>query len=152
MALARDCTFERGVFKFYPDLKRGLSSPGEPNGIWYSVKVDLDRFPSRKVDALVPFSGEEPWVFVDGPTDSPHRYHVSDKGYIRLCMWYPQDPPGARWRFADGLLELLGYARTHLLREAFYREDLAKCGTAEWLGPEAPHSPSSSPKGLKGYR
>ena len=58
-------------------------------------------------------------------------------------MWYPEDPPEARWRYADGLLALFGHARTHLIREGYYREDYAKCGKAEWLGPETPHGGSA---------
>lgn len=142
MTRAEDCTFEEGVYRAYPDLKRRLSKSGEPFGIWYSVVIRPYRFEPRKVDALVPLREEEPWVLADGPTDSPHRYYVTGKGFVRLCMWYPQDPPRARWRYFDGLLALLGHARTHLIREGFYREEWARHGRATWLGPEAPHEGS----------
>ena len=142
MASAGDCSFERGVFSLYPDLERCLSRVGEPSGIWYTVTMRLGRFDPRRVAALVPFVGNDPWVWVDGPTESPHRYYVLGAGRIRLCMWYPLDPPDQRWTYADGLVALLGHARTHLLREAFYREDVAKRRRPVWLGPEAPHGTS----------
>ena len=140
---AEDCTFERGVYRVYPDLRRSLSKLGEPLGIWYSVMIRPEQFEPREVDALVPFNGEDPLVFADGPEESPHRYYVSGRGCIQLCMWFPQDPREAQWRYADGLLALLGHARTHLIREGYYRQDLAKYGTEKWLGPEARHGASA---------
>lgn len=71
-----------------------------------------------------------PKVFVDGPTESPHRY--SDGS---LCMWYPPDPPEQKWVFDDGLLALLNCIQAHLVREAWWWQK------GEWLGPEAPHGP-----------
>lgn len=135
----KEIRFERGVFEHYPDLRRRLSHPGEPCGIWYLAKVYPSPFDPRKVEALVPFSAGEPLVLVDGPTSSPHRYYVKGKGYVRLCLWYPWDTPEEKWSVDDGLLALFGHAKTHLIREAYYREDIEKYGSAEWLGPEAPH-------------
>ena len=108
-------------------------------GIWYSVKVRPYRFEPREVEAFVPFSNREPLVLVDGPTLSPHRYYVDGRGFVRLCIWYPKDPSDKKWRQDDGLLALFGLTLTHLIREGYYREDIAKYGIAEWLGPEAPH-------------
>jgi hypothetical protein len=71
---------------------------------------------------------ETPIVHADGPTDSPHRY--DDGG---LCMWYPWDPPGARWRRRDGAGALLGQIIAHLVREEWWRR------TGEWVGDEVPH-------------
>jgi hypothetical protein len=79
-------------------------------------------------------SPRTPRVFVDGPTDSPHRYPDGS-----LCMWYPWDPPEQRWVFSDRLLVLLNYIQVHLFREAWWREK------GEWLGPEAPHGPPKEP-------
>lgn len=135
----KEIRFERGVFEHYPDLRRRLSHPGEPCGIWYLAKVYPSRFEPRKVEALVPFGSEEPWIYVDGPMLSPHRYNVKNKGRIRLCMWYPNDPPSQKWSVKDGLLALFGLIRTHLIREGYYREDIEQNGSAKWLGPEAPH-------------
>lgn len=73
-------------------------------------------------------SPEVPRVFVDGPTDSPHRY-----GDGSLCMWYPFDLPGQRWSRRDGAGALLGHIAGHLVREEWWRR------TGEWAGDEAPH-------------
>lgn len=87
----------------------------------------------------MPFSAREPLVLVDGPTSSPHRYYVEGKGYVRLCLWYPWDPREKKWGLEDGLLQLLTLAKNHLIREAYYQEEIKKNGSADWLGPEAPH-------------
>jgi len=91
-------------------------------------------YESRQVEIRFENWSQTPRVFVDGPTDSPHRY--SDGS---LCMWYPDDPPEQRWVFSDGLLVLLNYIQAHLFREAWWREN------DEWLGPEAPHGPPKEP-------
>ena len=137
---AEDSWFERGVSDFYPEVGRRLSRSGEHFGLWYSVDVPLGRFEQRRVEVLVPFDPAfDPYVYVDGPTTSPHRYFVPGRGFVRLCLWYPEDPRELRWHPDDGLLALLGHVRTHLIREGYYREDLAEHGKAKWLGPEAPH-------------
>jgi hypothetical protein len=73
-------------------------------------------------------SPEVPRVFVDGPTDSPHRYADGS-----LCMWFPYDPPEHRWQRRDGPVALLGHIAAHLIREEWWRR------TGEWVGDEAPH-------------
>ncbi len=73
-----------------------------------------------------------PHVYVDGPTDSPHRYEDGS-----LCMWYPHDPADRRWTFDDGLVTLVGYITAHLFREAWWRE------TGEWPGDEVAHDKSA---------
>lgn len=75
-----------------------------------------------------------PRIYVDGPTESPHRY-----GERELCIWYPRDPPERRWVFEDGLLVLINLIQAHLFREAWWREK------GEWLGPEAPHAVPKEP-------
>lgn len=82
-------------------------------------------------------------MYVDGPTVSPHRYFVPGRGYVRLCVWYSEDPRELRWHSDDGLLALIGHVRTHLIREGYYREDPATHSKAQWLGPEAPSARSS---------
>ena len=74
------------------------------------------------------YINELPHITADGPGDSPHRY--LDRS---LCIWYPNDPPEQRWKFRNGLMELLVLIQQHLFREAWWRE------TGEWLGPEVPH-------------
>lgn len=143
-----DSWFERGVLQEYPDIIRRLGSVGSAFGVWYSTVVRPDRFEPRAVEVFVPLEdGSEPLVYADGPSDSPHRYPVPGRGRIRLCMWYPNDPPDRRWRPDDGLLALLGHVRVHLIREGYYREDMAANGEAVWLGPEAPHDRSGSRAG-----
>ncbi|MET7423620.1 hypothetical protein [Dactylosporangium sp. NPDC005555] len=73
-------------------------------------------------------SPEVPRVFVDGPTESPHRY-LSDG----LCMWFPFDGPDQRWLRGDGAAALLGHIIIHLIKEEWWRR------TGEWVGAEAPH-------------
>lgn len=71
---------------------------------------------------------EEPKVFADGPTDSPHRY-----GDGSLCMWFPYDPPEARWHRSNGPTALLGHIAAHLIKEEYHRQ------TGRWPGAEAAH-------------
>jgi hypothetical protein len=85
-------------------------------------------YESRQVEIRFENWSRTPKVFVDGPTESPHRYEDGS-----LCMWHPNDPPSERWVFSDGLLVLLNYIQAHLFREGWWREK------GEWLGPEAPH-------------
>jgi hypothetical protein len=96
--------------------------------------MEVPYYEPRHIEIRFEQWSRSPKVFVDGPTDSPHRY--SDGS---LCMWYPDDPPEQRWVFPDGLLALLNYIQAHLFREAWWRE------TGEWLGPEAPHGPPKEP-------
>ena len=149
---AEDSWFERDVFDVYPDITRRLSRPDEPFGVWYSVTVAPGRFERRQVEIFLPVvfaSDPDPCVFVDGPTTSPHRYDVPGRGRVMLCLWNPKDPRRLRWHADDGLLALLGHVRTHLIREGYYREDLAAHDHAQWLGPEAPHADSRRTSGVK---
>lgn len=68
---------------------------------------------------------------VTDPADPRWSLHRYDDG--SLCMWKPEDPATKRWVHTDGLAALLAYIRTHLVREAWWRE------TGEWVGEEAPH-------------
>jgi len=104
------------------------------SGRVYRLRMQVPYYEPRNVEIRFEQWSRSPKVFVDGATDSPHRY--SDGS---LCMWYPDDPPEQRWLFSDGLLVLLNYIQAHLFREAWWREK------AEWLGPEAPHRPPKEP-------
>jgi hypothetical protein len=107
---------------------------GGKRGRYYKLRVKVPGYDARLVEIFFPLeSPRVPRVLVDGPTDSPHRYHASDGA---LCMYYPGDPSSLRWVFQDGLLRLIGHTIAHLFREAYWREH------REWLGPEAPHDPS----------
>jgi len=77
---------------------------------------------------FAPAAPEIPHVYVDGPTDSPHRYSNGS-----LCMWYPDDPSERRWTRRDGAATLLGHVVAHLIREEWWRR------TGEWAGAEASH-------------
>lgn len=104
----------------------------------YTATVSIPGYEPRVVSVEVHrLDADNPHVFADGPTASPHRW--PDRGWRRLCIWYPQDPPEQRWVADDGLLTLFGMAMQHLFREAWWREH------DEWLGPEAPHQPRSGP-------
>jgi hypothetical protein len=104
----------------------------------YSTTVTVPGYTDRVVTIEVSrLDPDHPRVFANGPTDSPHRY--PERGWRRLCMWYPLDPPEQRWLPDDGLLALFGMAAQHLFREAWWREH------ARWLGVEAPHGPPPTP-------
>jgi hypothetical protein len=53
------------------------------------VTVNVPFYESRAVTITFKSHSTTPYVSVDGPTDSPHRY---DDG--TLCMWFPGDPNG----------------------------------------------------------
>ena len=131
--------FERDVAAAYPDLERLPKSSNANVRERYRGIIVPGRFGRRCVEITILRRGD-PIVCVDGPAEGlPHRYHSPESVCAPLCMWYPHDPPHARWTWNDGLLALLGHIRTHLIREGFYLEDLRLTGHAEWLGPEAPH-------------
>lgn len=122
--------FEGQVRDICPDVVGAIASQG------YVVRftVPVDHYDPRQV--LVIFSEhDEPVVFADGPSTSKHRWSNG-----ALCMWDPADPAGRRWirQFGAGLLvELI---RTHLFREAYWRE------TDHWPGNEAPHTRRPVPR------
>ncbi len=98
----------------------------------FTVTVPVPNYEERQVRIeFRQWLHGSPKVFVDGPTDSPHRYrHESDRS---LCLWFPSDGPNRRWQPEDGLVQLIGMIETHLFKEAYWRE------TGEWLGEEGPH-------------
>jgi hypothetical protein len=125
--------FERDARQAYPTLRgRPWGSQGA-GGFRYLVMVLVPFYNAwRRVTIRFGPGRDVPRVHVDGP-GSPHRY--ADRS---LCLWYPGDPIARRWRFADGLADLLDLVTVHLFKEAWWRE------TGEWLGEEAPHGPVQS--------
>lgn len=117
--------FERRARDQYPNLRRTVIGGHISYRIAMSVVGYEDRIVTVKLGRYI---DDPPRVRADGPSNSPHRY--SDGS---LCMWYPKDPPKQRWKFSNGLMELLVLVQQHLFREAWWRE------TGEWLGPEVPH-------------
>lgn len=100
-------------------------------GYQITVTVSPPGVASREVTIIFSrHSPDEPRVYTDGPTESPHRY-----GDEALCMWHPFDPPERKWIRRDGAAALLGHIVAHLIREEWWRR------TGEWVGPEAPHDP-----------
>jgi hypothetical protein len=100
-------------------------------GFGLQLSIQLPDLPSRRVEIY--FSQGSPGVprvFVDGPDESLHRYQDQS-----LCMWYPYDPPEARWWPTDGAEILLGQVAAHLIKEEWYRR------TGEWPGDEIAHTP-----------
>lgn len=84
---------------------------------------------TRKVTIIFAAAAPEvPRIFVDGPTDSPHRYSAGE-----LCIWFPFDGHDARWLRRDGAAALLGHIVVHLIKEEWWRR------TGEWVGDEVPH-------------
>lgn len=116
----------------------GLDNPGVKairprrayrGGFALSTSITPTGVPTRRIEIhFSPGSPEVPRVFVDGPTESPHRY--SDDS---LCMWFPYDPPEARWRPGNGPSALLGHIAAHLIKEQWYRQ------TGDWPGDEVGH-------------
>jgi hypothetical protein len=90
---------------------------------------------TRNVELHFEKWSRNPKIYVDGPTESPHRY--SER---RLCIWHPGDPPEQKWVFEDGLLMLINHIQAHLFREAWWRETGGDDG-GEWLGPQVTHGP-----------
>lgn len=85
--------------------------------------------PARKVEVMFSLrSPDIPHVFVNGPEQSPHRYKDGS-----LCMWFPGDPPEARWRPVNGPSALLGHIAAHLVKEQWHRR------TGEWPGDHVGH-------------
>ena len=123
--------FERGAKRHFPALQCVTRTGGPRVGRNYDVLLDVPHYEERRVEILFPRRAPtRAEISADGPSDSPHRY-----GDGHLCIWYPDDPPGQKWVFEDGLLVLIGMTTAHLFREAWWRE------TGEWLGPEVGHSP-----------
>lgn len=99
-------------------------------GFAIATRITPTGVPTRTVEIhFSPEQPEIPRVFVDGPDESPHRY---DDG--SLCMWYPQDPPEARWQPENGPAVLLGHIAAHLIKEQWYRR------TGEWPGDHVAHN------------
>jgi hypothetical protein len=128
-SVARRLLFERGVRGVFRSL-RGRPFPRVgAGGFRYSVVVPVPYFELRNVTIVFAPGSTTPAVYADGPRESPHRYENTS-----LCMWHPGDPSARRWRFEDGLIDLVDAIVAHLFREAFWRE------TGEWLGDEATHT------------
>jgi hypothetical protein len=64
----------------------------------------------------------------DGPLTERHRFREFRP--LPLCLWYERDTPDRKWNFTDGLVGLIDLTRTHLLREARFRQH------GRWPGPE----------------
>lgn len=102
-----------------------------PGGFQVDLTVHPDGIEPRQVSIQFSLGAPDiPHVFVDGPTESPHRY--SDN---TLCMWYPEDPRDLRWVPSHGSADLIARIAAHLIREAWWRQ------TGEWIGLEIPHGP-----------
>jgi hypothetical protein len=103
-----------------------------PGGFCVVLRLRILGLPPREVKIVFPRTlPEVPQVWVDGPTESPHRYTDGT-----LCMWYPKDSPAKRWVRADGAAELITRIAAHLIREEWYRK------TGDWRGEEIAHGPA----------
>jgi hypothetical protein len=99
-------------------------------GFGLQLSIQPAGLPLRHIEVnFSPRSPDVPHVFVDGPDESPHRY--PDRS---LCMWYPYDPPEARWWPTDGPETLIGHVAAHLIKEEWYRR------TGDWPGEEVSHA------------
>jgi hypothetical protein len=126
--------FERDARRERNGLERHEHS--SPRRLVYELQVEVPGYDIlREVRIEFPAAGLEPSAFVDGPTDSPHRY---DDG--SMCMYHPRDPEALRWVPTDGLASLIDVVRTHLFQEEEYRHGLP------WPGDEAPHVMTPRPQ------
>lgn len=99
-------------------------------GFGLQLSIQPTGLPLRRIEIYFsPKSPDVPRVFADGPDQSPHRY--PDRS---LCMWYPHDPPEARWWSSDGAETLIGHVAAHLIKEEWYRR------TGDWPGEEVSHA------------
>jgi len=119
--------FEQGAALYRDLVSRYERRPGRL-GYAYHLTIDIWGELRRVEIRFSKDAARVPHVYVDGPTDSPHRFEDGS-----LCMWHPRDPADRRWTFNDGLVMLIGYITAHLFREAWWRE------TGEWPGEEATH-------------
>lgn len=103
------------------------------SGFVVTVTLHLTGVPQRQVIIqFLPRFPNVPRVYVDGPTESPHRYPDGT-----LCMWHPRDPLEQRWIPAAGAADLVTRIGVHLIKEEWHRQ------TGEWIGLEAEHSPQN---------
>ncbi len=107
-------------------------------GFQVGFGLPVPGLPPRHVRIVFAGIGSVPFVYVDGPAESPHRY--SDGS---LCMWYPYDPESSRWTRREGAAALLGHITAHLIREEWWRK------TGEWVGDEAAHDEEDNMDGMK---
>lgn len=107
---------------------------GNTYDLWLSV--DVPEYEPREVHIVFRRGSGGPLVYVDGPTESPHRLRDG-----ALCMWRRDAPQENRWVRADGLRALIAHIVLHLLREGLWRDS----DDAEWCGPEATHGPLPDP-------
>lgn len=139
--MPRRTRIEVGARRAYPKIRyrrrQGRLGPIHT----YEVELDVPGFEPRRVWVEFWYPNVDvPRIFADGPIGpdgSPHRF--DERGWTRLCVWFPSDPAERRWVPDDGLLMLFGMVAEHLFKEAYWRE------TSVWLGEEAPHSPKGSP-------
>ncbi|MDP9335750.1 MAG: hypothetical protein M3Q30_20925 [Actinomycetota bacterium] len=129
--------FERQARVVHPDLVSTFDS----TRYRLCLAVPVPGYEARAVEIMFSGNSKAPRVYADGPTASPHRY--ADEA---LCMWHPRDPIEQRWVRKDGLRALIALIVEHLFREAWWRDTGGRDG-GEWLGPEAPHAPTS-PEGI----
>ena len=121
--------FERDARREYATL-RGSRGDRGVGGFVYRLVVEVPTYEHRRLTIVFPRrSPRTPHVFVNGPKVARHRF---DDG--SLCMWYWRDPPGRKWVFRNGLLDLIDHAAIHLFREGWFVD------TGEWLGDEIMHS------------
>jgi hypothetical protein len=131
--------YQAGRLRFLTDLRACGVRPvrtrisradrAHRGGFQAEFDLTVPGLPALHVRIVFAGIGTVPYVYVDGPAESRHRY--SDGA---LCMWYPYDPDEARWTRREGAAALLGHITAHLLREEWWRM------TGEWVGDEVAHN------------
>lgn len=100
-------------------------------------------YPAERVSIAIWPGG---WITAvpSGATTRPWRhrfpYVLGDLEQLgQLCLWYPDDPRGLRWEWADGLVSYVTIVHRHLQAEEYCRR------TGSWPAEEAPHGQGKHP-------
>lgn len=106
----------------------GLLYTGKQSGaVTYVVSVPIRPYNTSALIKVV-IKGKSASVYAPGLTDLRH-VNAPDPD-VSLCLWYPADPPGRKWRFEYGLIALLDLVQLHIYKEFRFKE------TGKWPGEE----------------
>lgn len=83
-----------------------------------------------------------PRVFANPGEKSKHRMPGDDA----LCLYFPWDPPSQRWRYNNGLVQLLDIVADHLRKELWWRHTGGDNG-GQWPGEDADHGTPAQHRG-----
>jgi len=128
------------------DLEVRWSDP-EMTVFWLTLKpwapMLAANYPVENVAITVWADGPPTAVPINARTRSwAHRSWRSLGDHLaigELCLWYPEDPRGLRWTWADGFTAFVTIVHRHLLAEEFNRR------YGGWPVEDAPHGAGAHP-------